>query len=230
MDTNKFITDIKRLKEIDKNIINKSYNKIIDNLFIKNLWGVEKAMGLDEYASETNTKLTLIPGHIYAFRYKANKPTLYQKNEIKIEFYDNLPILLCFNNTPTTISGINLNFCNYALRTLILNDIYNLDQEFFKHNASEQAHTGLLPISKNITKFFMNKSNQTLFLKRIVEKYHIQNYDLIYRTYNVKNIINLRFIEPWQWQYIPFLTFKENIKTEILQIIQFITQIDKVKI
>ena len=76
----------------------------------------------------------------------------------------------------------------------------------------------------------MNKNNQTLFLKRIVEKYHIENYDLIFRTYSSSNIKTIRFIEPWQWQYIPFVNYKQNIKTNILQLIQHITKIDKVKI
>ena len=47
----------------------KAYSSVIDNLYIKNLWGKEKAMGLDEYNSEQNTNLTFIPGHIYIFSY-----------------------------------------------------------------------------------------------------------------------------------------------------------------
>ena len=227
---NNFIEKIKKMNKENDKFEDKAYSSIIENLYIKNLWGKEKAMGIDEYNSEQNTKLTFIPGHIYTFRYNASKPTIYNKDDIHFEYFDSLPILLCTNYNKNIISGINLNFCNYALRTLILNDVYNLDPEFFEHEASIQAHRGLLPISKNITKFFMIKNNQTLFLKRIVEKYHIENYDIIFRTYNSSNIKTIRFIEPWQWQYIPFVNYKYNIKTNILQLIQHITKIDKVKI
>ena len=65
----------------------------------------------------------------------------------------------------------------------------------------------------------MNKDNQTKFLKRIVDLYKIKNYDLIFRTYNTKNIRNIRFVETWQWQYIPFMTYKGSLKTNILNMI-----------
>ena len=230
LEKNGFIKQIRKMNEKNDKSEEKAYNKIIENLYIKNLWGKEKAMGLDEYDSEKNSKMTLIPGHIYMFRYLASEKTVYDNGEIRFEYFDSLPILLCFSFNNKTVSGINLNFCNYALRTLILNDVYNLDPWFFQHEASVQAHKSLLPVSKNITAFFMNKDNRTLFLNRLVQKYHIENYDIIYRTYNTNNIKTLRFIEPWQWQYIPFVNYKQNIKTNILQLIQHITHIDKVKI
>ena len=74
---NYFITHIKELNTKNDEYENKAYEKIINNLFIKNLWGKEKAMGLDEYDSEKNSKLTLIPGHIYAFRYISSTNTTY---------------------------------------------------------------------------------------------------------------------------------------------------------
>lgn len=227
---NNFIKHIKNLNKNNDDSENKAYTKVIDNLFIKNLRGQEKAMGLDEYDSEKNSKLTLIPGHIYAFRYLSASNVKYDDGTVKFEFNDDLPIILCTNNTNNTVSGINLNLCNYALRTLILNDVYNLDPNFFEHDASQQSHRGLMPVSKNITRFFMNKNNQTLFLNSIVQKYKIKNYSLIFRTYSSKNIKTLRFIEPWQWQYIPFINYKQNIKQNILQLIQHITGIDKIKI
>ena len=229
---NKFIQDIQKFNKKDKkNYEDKAFTKVIDNLFLKNLWGKEKAMGLDEYDSEKNSKLTLVPGHIYAFRYMAKTPVKYEFGEIKFEFSDTLPIVLCMKNNANTISGINLNLCNYDLRTLILNEVYNLDPEFFDRKASEQAHRDQLPLSKNISRFFMSESNQTAFLHMLVKKYHLQHYDLIYRTYSTKNIKTLRFIEPWQWQYIPFVKFKNaELKDNVLKLIWRITNIDKIKI
>ena len=76
----------------------------------------------------------------------------------------------------------------------------------------------------------MNNNNLTLFLNRLTNIYKLKTYSYIYRTYNVQNIKYIRFIEPWQWQYIPFLNYKGSIKTNVLQAIQHITGIDKVKI
>ena len=170
---NNFLNNIKKMNINNIKYENKAYDSIIDNLFLKNLWGKEKAMGLDEYNSEQNTKLTLIPGHIYSFRYLFTSTTKYDDGLIKFEFADNLPIVLCTQYTNNTISGINLNLCNYALRTLILNEVYNLDPNFFEQNASEQAHRGLLPISRNIYNFFKLKDNQTIFLNMLIKKFKL---------------------------------------------------------
>ena len=225
-----FIKNVRKLNEQNDKTEDKAFSSIVENLYLKNIRGKEKAMGIDEYDSEPITNVTLIPGHIYAFSYKAQKPTKYNNGIISFEFYDDAPLLLCMNYNNNLAWGINLNFCNYGLRTLILNDIYNIDPEFFEQTASDLSHRGQFPISKKISSFFMNKDNQTKFLKRIVDLYKIKNYDLIFRTYSTKNVRNIRFVETWQWQYIPFLTYKGSVKTNILNMIQHITGIDKVKI
>lgn len=226
----KFITDIKKMNQDNDKYENKAYESIVSNLFLQNKRGKEKAMGLDEYDSESNSNLTLIPGHIYAFKYITNNPTKYDDGKLKFEYFDSLPIVLCTSNNKNIIQGINLNLCNYGLRTLILNDVYNIDPEFFNHNASIQAHQGLTPISKNISMFFANKDNISKFLNYIKLKYKLSNTSLIFRTYNVNKIKDIRFIEPWQWQYIPFINYKQSVKESILQLIQHITGIDKIKI
>ena len=77
MASNSYIQEVRKMMADYEKYKDQAFTKIIDNLFIKNLWGKWKAMGLDEYDSETNTKQTLIPGHIYAFKYNADKPTTY---------------------------------------------------------------------------------------------------------------------------------------------------------
>ena len=226
----KFFNDIKEMNENNDKYEDKAFESIVSNLFLQNKWGKEKAMGLDEYDSESNSKLTLIPGHIYAFKYMATHTTKYDDGKIKFEYSDTLPIVLCTSNNKNVVQGINLNLCNYGLRTLILNDVYNLDPEFFNHEASVQAHHGMIPISKNISMFFSKKDNQTKFLNYLKVKYKLQNTALIFRTYNVKRIKQIRFIEPWQWKYIPFINYKQSVKESVLQIIQHITGIDKIKI
>lgn len=226
-----FIKDIRQLNTKNDLYEDKSYKSIVENLFLKKLRGKQKAMGLDEYDSESNSKLTLIPGHIYMFKYIAKNTTKYDDGRLKFEYYDTLPMILCTGNNDNIISGINLNLCNYSLRTLILNDIYNLDPQFFNSDASKQAHQGKLPISKSITSLFVGgKDGQTKLLNLIKTKYNIKNTGFIFRTYNINNIKDIRFIEPWQWKYVPFMNYKQSIKESILQAIQHITGIDKIKI
>lgn len=126
----KFLTDIKKMNKTNDKYEDKAYESIVKNLFLQGKRGKEKAMGLDEYDSESNSKLTLIPGHIYMFKYVTDTTTKYNDGRVKFEYYDTLPLVLCTGNNKNIIQGINLNLCNYDLRTLILNDIYNLDPNF----------------------------------------------------------------------------------------------------
>lgn len=230
MVSNSYIQEVRKMMADYEKYKDQAFTKVIDNLFIKNLWGKWKAMGLDEYDSETNTKQTLIPGHIYAFKYNADKPTTYDNGQIKFQYFDRLPIILCLGYKNGIIMGINLNLCNYALRTLILNDIHNMDPEFFRHTASDQAHKGQIPISNTIQKYFLLQDNIDKFLERIKTKYNLKNTGFIFRTYNPSKIQSIRFIEPWQWKYIPFIDYKQNVKNQTLQLIHSITGINKIKI
>lgn len=227
---NQFINEIKKMAKEYNNYSDKAFQSVIDNLFLKNLWGKWKAMGIDEYDSESNTKQTLIPGHIYAFKYKADKPTTYDNGKIKFEYFDRLPIILCLGHKDNIIHAINLNLCSYGLRALILNDLYNMDPDFFRYKASDQSHMGQMPISGTISKFFLTPGNVDKFLQYIKNKYHIQNTGFIFRTYDIKKIQGIRFIETWQWKYIPFIDYKQNVKNSTLQLIQSITGVNKIRI
>lgn len=228
---NKYINDIKHMMSEDyTGYIKKSYERIYENLFLKNNWGNNKIVEVDEYDSETKSLRLLLPGYVYMFNYKANKIPVYTYNGVKFEFNDNLPIILCLKDKGDIFIGINLNFCNFGLRTLILNDIYNLDEDFFEKNAEQQSINGNFPMSKAIINFLQSDANVDKFCKYIVSKYKIDNIGLIIRSYRKSNVKNIRFIEPWQWKYIPFLTYQHEIKDNILNFIHKITNIDKIKI
>ena len=64
--------------------------------------------------------------------------------------------------------------------------------------------------------FFSKKENQDKFLNYIKVKYKLSNTALIFRTYNINKIQQIRFIEPWQWQYIPFINYKQSVKESAL--------------
>ena len=223
----KFLLDIKDLQKNDKDIEKKSYESIINNLWIKNIKGKDKARGIDEYDTESLTNKTLIPGNIYSFIYKANTATKYNDGTIQFEYYDSLPIVLITNYNSKIIRGINLNLCNFALRTLILNTFYNIDPEFFEKTALQQANKNQIPHSEKISKMLLTEQNETKILQYIKQQYNIQNIGIIYRTYNIQNIKSPRLIEIWQWKYIPFLKYNQSIKQDILNKIYEVINIDK---
>jgi hypothetical protein len=173
----------------------------------------------------------LLPGNIYIFTYKADKPTIYEVPGSKpIEFYDSVPLVLITSNTASTVRGINLNLCNYGLKTLILNTFYNLDPNFFDSEAQGLAAKKQPVLSKNILTF-LGKGNAEATLNAYFKKmYNIDSYDIIFRTYNVNNIKKVRMIEPWQWKTLPNLNYAGDIKKEVLEVIHKITGISKIKI
>jgi len=68
---------------------------------------------------------------MYIFTYSAKNPTKYSYKGEEIYFADSLPVILMIGETSSTIKGINLNFCNKALKTFILNMIMNMDEDFY---------------------------------------------------------------------------------------------------
>ena len=110
----------------DAQFASKAYKSIVQNILVENKHGDEKSMGLDEYDSERYTNKTLFPGHIYNFIYKADRPTIYNDGKMKFEYYDSYPLVLITHIDQNMVRGINLNLCNFALRTHILNSLLKL--------------------------------------------------------------------------------------------------------
>ena len=131
-----------------------AFQDIITDLMIRNKKGDEKCNDLEEFDSESNMPGLLIPGNIYIFTYNAQNPVVYEvPGEKPIEFYDSVPLVLITSNTKTSVRGINLNLCNYGLKTLILNIFYNLDPNFFEGNAQSLAAKKQTVLSQKILAF-----------------------------------------------------------------------------
>ena len=224
---NDFIKNIQNSKHDSA----QAFQDIITDLMVRNKKGEEKCKDLDEFDSESNMPGVLIPGNIYIFTYNAQGPTIYEvPGEKPIEFYDSVPLVLITSNTKTTVRGINLNLCNYGLKTLILNIFYNLDPSFFEGDAQKLATKKQAVLSQKILTF-LAKGNAEATLNAYLKKmYNINSYDIIFRNYNVSNIKKIRMIEPWQWKILPNLDYAGNIKKEVLDKIHKITGIAKIKI
>lgn len=198
-----------------------AYNSIINDLFINNTSSVQKYKNLHK----------IIPGCIYCFIYKAINPTTYIIDNQKLQYFDKLPILYVIKETPDTITGINLNFCNRDLRVAILNMIYNMDEDFFFNNndIKNDVDNGKIITSNSINKFLLNDNTciQQIMYK-LNKTYNIPNNPNIFiRTYSKSLIRNIRMIEYWQWKHIPFLNYNasEN-KQDILNTIYKLTHTD----
>ena len=224
---NNFIKNIQNSKHDSA----QAFQDIITDLMVRNKKGEEKCKDLDEFDSESNMPGVLIPGNIYIFTYNAQSPVIYEvAGEKPIEFYDSVPLVLITSNTKTTVRGINLNLCNYGLKTLILNIFYNLDPPFFEGDAQKLATKKQAVLSQKILTF-LAKGNAEATLNAYLKKmYNINSYDIIFRNYNVSNIKKIRMIEPWQWKILPNLDYAGNIKKEVLDKIHKITGIAKIKI
>lgn len=198
-----------------------AYNSIINDLFINNISSVQKYKNLHK----------IIPGCIYCFVYKAINPTTYIIDNQKLQYFDKLPILYVIKESPNTITGINLNFCNRDLRVAILNMIYNMDEEFFFNNSDikNEVDSGKIITSNSINKFLLNDNTciQQIMYK-LNKTYNIPNNPNIFiRTYSKNLIRNIRMLEYWQWKHIPFLNYNasEN-KQDVLDTIYKLTHTD----
>lgn len=215
------------------NLENQANTSLIINPFQKSESPENKQV--DDLSGEYNSEALLpknqiIPGNIHSFIYNAEKDSEYEYNGNVVTFTDKLPIVLVMKNTGKTIQGINFNLCTRDLRILILNALQNMDEDFFKSSAEEQASKGKFPLSKNILGFFQKPDAVDVFRNYLKSFSNKVNFDPIFRTYSISRIRNIRYIEPWQWSQIPFINYKQSIKQDILEFIHKSTNMSSLKL
>ena len=220
------------LKEYKSLQINEdeAYEKIVNKLMLKNLKGSDKTYNIDEYDSESAFDGKIFISNIYMFTYAAKSPTFYQYGKYSIQYTDNLPLVLITGWTPTTIRGINLNLCNKGLKVIILDLFYTMDLKFFEGEAEKLASGKDFALSKIIYSFLIEKDSEKQIKDYLSRAYDGIDYNLIFRNYAVSNIKNIRMIEPWQWKYLPALTYSGSIREDELKAIHKISGIDKIKV
>lgn len=224
------------MNEFYKNIKNTNithedaYNEIIGNLIINDLWqGLKMRNNLNAYDSETLFNGKMYRGNMYIFEYNANIPTKYTYNGNSVYFYDSLPIVLMTKELNGSFRGINLNFCNMALRTLLLNFITNLDYDFyFTDLAQKIAFNKNITISEKVYKFLSNDNAEQKIIDNLNNIFRGIDYSFIFRNYSINKIGKIRLIEPWQWEYIPYLNYVGTLKKETLEAIWTISGISNI--
>ena len=128
------------------------------------------------------------------------------------------------------IRGINLNFCNKALKAIILNLIYNIDTKFYTETAEKLAVNKSIVMSKQVYTFLNADDVEKQIIAYLQQKFPETDFSMLFRNYSVNRIKQIRLVEPWQWKYLPFLTYAGSLKSDTLTAIQKISNIDKVKI
>lgn len=225
---NRFIEFTKNNRDIK---IDDAENAIIRTLMAQDKRQSEKLEGVDSYDSESLFDGKLYRGNIYIFQYTAKNPTKYSYKGQDVYFTDNMPVVLMIGETASTIKGINLNFCNKGLTTLILNIITNLDEDFyFDGRAQKLAYNKQLPISEKVYTFLSGDDAEEKIISELQRAFSGVDYKLVFRNYAVSNIKNVRLIEPWQWKYLPFLNYDSFDKGDTLKAIQKISGIENVRV
>ena len=209
---NEFLNITKKSAIDRRTMEEKAYDIIISSLYINDT----KEAPLGEYNSVGRTMTTTyIPGNIYIFGYTADtKLQVAVDNIHTFEFYDKMPLILCTGYNKKYVSGINLNMCPCNVKTQVLNEIWNLDPDFYLNPNEENK------FSVNTSKFFLDPKNPEKFKNYIITKYHIEDSFLIFRNYITEKIDKPKFVEYWAWKYIPFLTYKASIREATLKLIQ----------
>ena len=225
---NQFLNNIKSIRDIKSADAEEA---IIKSLMVQNNRQNEKLEDVDSYDSESLFNGKIYRGNMYIFTYNAKNPTKYTYKGKDVYFSDSMPVVLITNETSTTIRGINLNFCNKALKTLILNILTNMDEEFyFDGLAQKMAFNKIAPISEKVYRFLSSNDAEEKIIKELKYDYPDIDYNILFRNYAVTNIKDIRLIEPWQWKYIPFLNYDSFDKGETLKAIQKIFKIDTIHI
>ena len=224
----RFLKQIQNERSIKNN---DAENAIIRSLMVQQKRQSEKLEGLDSYDSESLFNGKIYRGNIYTFLYNAKNQTKYTYKDQSVLFTDTMPVVLIIGETLSTIKGINLNFCNKALKTLILNIITNLDEEFyFDGGAQKLAYNKQLVISQKVYKFLSSDDAEQKIITELERAFKGIDYKSIFRNYSVSNIKNIRLIEPWQWKYLPFMNYNSFDKGDTLKAIQKISGIDQIRI
>lgn len=174
----------------------------------------------ESYDQETSKMpKQLVPGNIYIFVYQPNvvtKAVDFTKSE-SFKYQDRMPLVLTTEVNSTSLKGINLNVCPMALRACVINELCNIDPQYFNSLALNKSLSNTNPLSNKISRFFSGNSGSKEFLHMISQKYKIKSADLVFRTYSISKIRKIKILEPWTWEYIPFLNYS-GMRNEYLKV------------
>lgn len=158
-------------------------------------------------------RMPLVPGNVYTFKYVAAADKSKPMDQAP-KNYDTLPVVLCTEVHKDKIRGINFNLCSRTLKTGILNELQNVDPDYYYGDAKS---SGVLKGSPNVIKMFLSSDMTSKFIQLVSSKYKVSSQDLLVRSYKIDGIKYLKLIDLSLWKYIPFLRYKSTLREDVLK-------------
>lgn len=191
-----------------------SFDFLITDLLSRNLRGVDKQRTLTSHNMEDALKNQLVPSMFYILMYaKSDKPEVIGKNE----FYDVCPLIMCLNVNDKFVTGLNFNFIPNDVRARIIDLIVESNQKFYQE--METSNINSIKANNPLGSMLISDKGVSSFLLFVKSKIGLDVSKCV-RTYDRKNIVNVRLIEYDEWNYIPYLSFKDSIRGSNLANIQ----------
>jgi hypothetical protein len=191
-----------------------AFNFLITDLLSRNLRGTDKQRTLTAHNMEDMLKNQLVPSMFYLLMYaKSDKPEVIGKNE----FYDVCPLIMCLNVNDKFVTGLNFNFLPNDVRARILDLIVESNQKFYQE--IETSNINSIKVNNTLGSMLMSDKGVSSFLLFVKSKTGLDVSKCV-RTYDRKNIMNVRLIEYDEWHYIPYLSFKDSIRGSSLANVQ----------
>ena len=109
-----------------------AFDYLVGDLLIKEKRGSEKAKEITALDMESKSPMDFVPAMIYTFLYITGD----RKEEISgKKFKDNVPVILCFSSTSSSVTGLNFNLIPNDARAAILDIVVKLTKTpMFKDN------------------------------------------------------------------------------------------------
>jgi hypothetical protein len=191
-----------------------AFNFLITDLLSRNLRGADKQRTLTAHNMEDMLKNQLVPSMFYLLMYaKSDKPEVIGKNE----FYDVCPLIMCLNVNDKFVTGLNFNFLPNDVRARILDLIVESNQKFYQE--IETSNINSIKVNNPLGSILISDKGVSSFLLFVKSKTGLDVSKCV-RTYDRKNIMNVRLIEYDEWHYIPYLSFKDSIRGSSLANVQ----------
>jgi hypothetical protein len=115
------------------------------------------------------------------------------------------------------VTGLNFNFLPNDVRARIMDLIVESNQKFYQE--IETSNINSIKVNNPLGSILISDKGVSSFLLFVKSKTGLDVSKCV-RTYDRKNIMNVRLIEYDEWHYIPYLSFKDSIRGSSLANVQ----------
>lgn len=161
------------------------------------------------FDSDKTDDVKFVPGSVYIFNYSSESKTELKSEETgrKISFSDGLPVVLVTEVSGDKVVGFNLNLSRSEFKCMLLNAIFNLQGKMDTSGELDDR------VRRAVTKLGDRQFLNTVLAVGVAKdpEYRKAAVEILLKTirnYSVKNMMNIKLLEPSMWRYIPFLNLQ----------------------